>query len=273
MNSLKCGQKKKRKLPAWMGTVYDEPKSQKEPEKLSDDKSACNPETQNTKQTFQQQKGETCASLKSFKPTETIDDIISKSLPYMEFKGSIIYSYNINDCCLLCDDLLESLNPEEDFFVGFDIEWPVTYQKGNPGKVSLIQICVSEQKCFLFHVAAMPEFPKILKNLIENQKIKKIGLNIENDFWKLAKDCDINAMSIIRHSMLELKTLANTKLKSSENWSLDGLVKNVLRMKLNKEGSIRCGNWANFPLSEEQQKYAAIDAFASLKLYNILQKK
>ncbi|ESO89350.1 hypothetical protein LOTGIDRAFT_106399, partial [Lottia gigantea] len=155
--------------------------------------------------------------------------------------------------------------------VGFDLEWPVTYEMGNPsGKVALVQISVSEKTCYLFHTSAMKEFPQILKTLIEDKSIKKVGLNIENDFWKLDKDWDVNAMSIIPHSMIELRHLANKKLKSNENWSLDGLVRNVLRCKLNKDVRLRCGDWAKFPLTAVQQKYAALDSYASLKLYNVL---
>ena len=39
--------------------------------------------------------------------------------------------------------------------VGFDIEWPPAYKKGKLGRVALIQLCVSESKCYLFHISSM----------------------------------------------------------------------------------------------------------------------
>lgn len=39
--------------------------------------------------------------------------------------------------------------------VGFDIEWPPSYTKGKMAKIAVIQICVTEDKCYLFHVSSM----------------------------------------------------------------------------------------------------------------------
>ena len=48
--------------------------------------------------------------------------------------------------------------------VGFDIEWPPVYKKGTLGRVALIQLCVSDSKCYLFHIPSIqspPADPKI----------------------------------------------------------------------------------------------------------------
>lgn len=39
--------------------------------------------------------------------------------------------------------------------VGFDIEWPPSYTKGKMAKIAVIQICVTEEKCYLFHISSM----------------------------------------------------------------------------------------------------------------------
>lgn len=39
--------------------------------------------------------------------------------------------------------------------VGFDMEWPPIYSKGKLSRVALIQLCVSESKCYLFHISSM----------------------------------------------------------------------------------------------------------------------
>jgi len=39
--------------------------------------------------------------------------------------------------------------------VGFDIEWPPSYAKGKMAKIAVIQLCVTEEKCYVFHISSM----------------------------------------------------------------------------------------------------------------------
>ena len=55
-----------------------------------------------------------------------------------------------------------------------------------------------------------------------------------------------------------------------QKWSLAGLVSLLLRLRLEKSQAVRCSNWeARPPLSGEQQAYAATDAWASLRVYEV----
>lgn len=201
-----------------------------------------------------------------------VEDVVALSYPEFKFTGSIIYSHNSEDCNIICDDILSSLKSGKDMFIGFDSEWPVTYQKGKRARTALVQICLSEDKCYLFHVSCMAKFPVMLKKLIENQSIKKVGLNVEYDLWKLEADYGVRVKNVVQNGVIELKTLANQKLKTSENWSLEGLTKNVLRMRLSKDPSVRTCDWSQYPLPEIQKQYAAGDAVVSLILYKELMK-
>lgn len=202
-------------------------------------------------------------------------DIILQSLPFIEFKGSVIYSYNASDCSLLCEELISSVSQSESdrLHVGFDLEWPVSFTSGAvENKVALIQICPAEDKCYLFHIAAMGTLPSALKTLISHGSIIKYGINIEADFWKLERGFDIQVREILRKSVIDLGTLANAKLKSSERWTLDGLARNVLQKRLDKNMHVCCGDWDNWPLSENQMQYAAADAFTCYLLADKLMK-
>ncbi|XP_043749878.1 Werner syndrome ATP-dependent helicase isoform X4 [Cervus elaphus] len=190
--------------------------------------------------------------------------VLEDDLPFLEFTGSIVYSYEANDCSLLSEDISMSLSNGD--VVGFDIEWPPVYKKGNLGRVALIQLCVSESKCYLFHVSSMSVFPQGLKMLLENEAIKKAGVGIEQDQWKLLRDFDIKLKSIV-----ELTDVANEKLKCIESWSLSGLVKHLFGKQLLKDRSIRCSNWSKFPLTEDQKLYAATDAYAGFIIYQKLE--
>uniref|UniRef100_A0A8C2QZS4 DNA 3'-5' helicase n=1 Tax=Capra hircus TaxID=9925 RepID=A0A8C2QZS4_CAPHI len=166
--------------------------------------------------------------------------VLEDHLPFLEFTGSIVYSYEANDCSLLSEDI----------------------------RVALIQLCVSDSKCYLFHIPSMLgwyllylfHFYMGLKMLLENEAIKKAGVGIEQDQWKLLRDFDVKLKSIV-----ELTDVANEKLKCIETWSLNGLVKYLFGKQLLKDRSIRCSNWSKFPLTEDQKVYAATDAYVCTK--------
>uniref|UniRef100_A0A8B9VLP9 DNA 3'-5' helicase n=1 Tax=Anas zonorhyncha TaxID=75864 RepID=A0A8B9VLP9_9AVES len=180
--------------------------------------------------------------------------LLEDGLPFLEFCGSIVYSHEASDCSLLSEDIRQTLSCGA--AVGFDIEWPPSYTKGKMAKIAVIQLCVTEEKCYLFHVSSMSGFPKGLKRLLEDETIKKVGVGIEGDQWKLMSDFEIKLKSFV-----ELADVANEKLKCKELWSLNGLVKHLFGKQLLKDKTVRCSNWEKFPLNEEQKLYAATDAY------------
>ncbi|KAL4617619.1 Werner syndrome ATP-dependent helicase isoform X2 [Arapaima gigas] len=190
-------------------------------------------------------------------------NIIEDKLPYLEFSGTVIYSHEKNDCSFLTEDLRSSLAPGS--AVGFDMEWPPCFVKGKTKKVALIQLCVSDEKCYLFHISSMSGFPSGLKVLLQDENIRKVGVGIKGDMWKLLSDFDIKL-----NNFVELTDLANEKLRCVENWSLDGLLKHLFTKQLKKDKDVRCSQWNDFGLTEDQKIYAATDAYAGLIIYNKL---
>lgn len=274
---MACKEKKiatKRPLPKWMETLYQQrqmlnPGSQESAGNNGENNVLDSPDgkkfCKNNKQ---------LSDFKNPSLLSTAPQILTQSMPFLMFKGIITYSYHYSDCACICQDILSSLHHEEQNIIGFDMEWAVTYQKGVTDKTALIQLCMSEDSCFLFHVSAMHAVPKPLIDLILNPSVLLVGLNITSDLWKLAKDFDVRVKPAIdRGSICELGIIANKILKSSERWDLDGLCKNVLRHRLDKDRNLRCGNWADVPLNDVQKNYAATDALASLLLYRNLNYK
>ncbi|XP_027454735.1 Werner syndrome ATP-dependent helicase isoform X3 [Zalophus californianus] len=190
--------------------------------------------------------------------------VFEDDLPFLEFTGSIVYSYEASDCSFLSEDISTNLSPGG--VVGFDMEWPPVYNKGKRSRVALIQLCVSESRCYLFHISSMSVFPQGLKMLLENEAIKKAGVGIKGDQRKLLCDFDIDLKNFV-----ELTDVANEKLKCTEIWSLNGLVKHLFGKQLLKDRSVRCSNWSDFPLTEDQKQYAATDAYAGLIIYQKLE--
>jgi len=263
------GKNKKRQLPSWMITVGSQSKTSKTScqtlvtgtinntvERDDDNRFIKTPtEHQNNGRVLEEQ------------TNISASNIIAQSMPFMTFSGSVIYSCHTSDCAILCEDISSSLKDECITPVGFDMEWPVSYKKGDSNKTALIQMCIDET-CYLFHVAAMDVIPKSLGKLILDSRINLVGLNIEADLWKLYRDFDINPKSIFdRKTVIDIGKLANKKLKSLEHWSLEGLCRNILQQRLDKNSSIRCGSWSEYPLNKEQKLYAATDANAGLVVY------
>ncbi|XP_025071723.1 Werner syndrome ATP-dependent helicase isoform X2 [Alligator sinensis] len=112
----------------------------------------------------------------------------------------------------------------------------------------------------------MSGFPTGLKRLLEDETIKKVGVGIEGDQWKLMSDFEIKLKSFV-----ELADVANEKLKCKEIWSLNGLVKHLFSKQLLKDKSVRCGNWEDVPLSDDQKLYAATDAYAGFIIFQKLE--
>ena len=150
--------------------------------------------------------------------------------------------------------------------VGFDMEWDVDKKKKGPqAKTATIQLCVKDY-CIIFQMSKLKRMPDRLKKLLEDPEIMKVGLNITGDRAKLLGDwCTLIANEV------ELKGLADLKLGHASNWSLANLCELVLGKTLAKPEHIRVStNWSNTDLSQEQQEYAAIDAYAGLLVHQRL---
>ena len=240
---------KKRPLPTWMKAVCS---------KSNDGPGLSTSETKKGK--FDSEDSQTLSAC----------DIIAQSMPFLSFPGSIIYSYNYYECANLCSDIMTTFKNQEKTAIGFDMEWPVSYKKGDKNLTSLIQMCCGNT-CYLFQISAMKSLPKHLTKLILDSRVLLVGLNIESDLWKLARDFDVNVKPIFDNKcVVDISRLANEKLKSNEHWSLEGLCRNRLGQRLDKNSDIRCGDWTEVPLRAEQKTYAAIDAYASLLIYEHL---
>ncbi|XP_077985202.1 bifunctional 3'-5' exonuclease/ATP-dependent helicase WRN-like [Glandiceps talaboti] len=191
-------------------------------------------------------------------------------LPVLTFPGKIKYCYMKDECSFTCEDIMQPVlaGEQQILTLGFDIEWPVTYESGREPKTALIQLCPSSAVCYLFHLSCMSGFPGGLKMLLQNEKVKKVGVGIQGDMWKLQRDFDIKMTRIV-----DLSEFGNQVTNSHENWSLDGLCKHLLCQKLDKDETVRKSDWRQHPLSWQQELYAATDAYASLAIYEDLEKR
>ncbi|KIY67573.1 ribonuclease H-like protein [Cylindrobasidium torrendii FP15055 ss-10] len=153
--------------------------------------------------------------------------------------------------------------------VGFDLEWPPTFRKGQPeNPVSLVQIA-SQDAVFLFQISKMRSFPVQLQTLLENPLVIKAGVSVKSDAQKLWRDCNIHVLGCAELSYLA-RSADNARWKGSYK-SLIGLARltEVYLGGVLDKGHITRSNWGA-KLTPQQQAYAANDAYAGYSLYVLL---
>ncbi|CAO2647311.1 Nn.00g082330.m01.CDS01 [Neocucurbitaria sp. VM-36] len=166
--------------------------------------------------------------------------------------------------------------------VGFDMEWPWNDYKKNDlqNKIGLIQVAI-EDKIALFHIGLHPGktvdeiIAPSLRQLIESPTISKLGVGVLNaDFSRLRKYFCLDPKGAFELSHLyRLVKFGGYKpdLVSTKLVSLARQVEDHLGHPLWK-GDVRTSDWSK-PLSQEQIKYAAGDAYAGYMLFHCMNYK
>lgn len=175
------------------------------------------------------------------------------NLTVEEFNGRIITILTQQDAEKAVDYLLQF--PK----VGFDTETRPSFQKGQRYKISLMQIA-TEDACFLFRLNHIG-FPPSLEMFLESNDTLKIGLSLRDDFGAIRKRTTIEPANF-----LDLQNFVGQF--GIEDASLQKIYAILFHKKISK--GQRLSNWEADVLSEAQKKYAALDAWACLKIYNLL---
>ena len=185
--------------------------------------------------------------------THSITKEAISELPLEEFTGRIIVIDTLKDTEKAVSYLSEFQA------VGFDTETRPSFKKGQRYKISLMQISTDEA-CFLFRLNRI-DIPKVLEEFLANEKVQKIGLSLRDDFGAMQKRKDIQPANF-----LDLQNYVGQF--GIEDASLQKIYAILFNMKISK--GQRLSNWEADVLSDAQKKYAALDAWACLKIYNQL---
>ncbi|KAK8034976.1 hypothetical protein PG993_009971 [Apiospora rasikravindrae] len=163
--------------------------------------------------------------------------------------------------------------------IGFDLEWVAEASRfqGIRRNVSLIQLA-SPSRIALFHVACFPKGDNLvspmLKKIMEDSNITKVGVWIKGDATRLRTHMDINSKGLMELSHLyKLVTHSKTGDYKSINKKLIPLatqVEQCLHLPMFKGTNVRSSDWTR-PLSIDQVIYSASDAYAGVQLYATLE--
>ena len=179
---------------------------------------------------------------------------ISK-LPTEEFKGRIVILSTERDAEKAVNYLLHNAS-----MVGFDTETRPSFKKGRVYKVALMQVS-TEDTCFLFRLNRI-DLPDSLKAFLKDESVLKIGLSLRDDFSAIRKRMD----KIDLNNFLDLQAYVGKF--GIEDASLQKIYAILFGKRISK--GQRLSNWEAETLTEAQQKYASLDAWACLEIYKTL---
>lgn len=183
----------------------------------------------------------------------SIDKEQLAALPVMTYPAEI----TVVESAAVAHAALRALTKEK--AIGFDTETRPSFHKGRTHKVALMQIS-TEERCFLFRLNKIGICAE-LKAFIENPDILKIGLSVHDDFTVLCRSEDIAPAGFI-----DLQTMV--KDYGISDSSLQKIYAIIFGERISK--TQRLSNWEADTLSQAQQAYAALDAWACLRIYRHL---
>lgn len=182
---------------------------------------------------------------------DKFDKSIINSLPLVTFPGKIIVvlneyeAYRAVEYLLSCDVL------------GVDTETRPAFRKGNNHKVALLQVA-TRKECFLFRLNHLG-LPKSLLRLLSNKQVPMVGLSWHDDLMSLHRREQFEPGWFIDIQDI----IGNLGIVDK---SLQKLYANLFGEKISKRQ--RLTNWEADVLTDRQKEYAAIDAWACIKLYD-----
>lgn len=143
--------------------------------------------------------------------------------------------------------------------VGFDTETRPSFKRGERHNAALLQLS-TENDAFLFRLHKTG-IPSPLKQFLEDKDIIKVGLSTTDDFHQLAHVGELHPSGFV-----ELQQMV--KQFNIVDMSLQKIYAILFGHKISKNQQLT--NWEAPQLTEAQQSYAAIDAWACLRIYQHL---
>jgi ribonuclease D len=145
--------------------------------------------------------------------------------------------------------------------IGFDTETRPNFSKNSHHRVALMQLSTNDV-CYLIRLNRFPgRMPLLLDKFIKNDKVKKIGLSLRDDF---------NGLNHLKHitpgNFIDLQNYVSDY--GIAEMSLQKIYAIVFGKKISKRE--RLTNWEAYHLTEAQKRYAALDAWSCLHIYQYL---
>jgi len=173
-----------------------------------------------------------------------------QELPCVRFEGRIIVIFTERDADKAVDYLMRQP------LLGIDTETRPSFQKGRTHQVALLQVATPDT-CFLFRLNKIG-IPDSVIRLLEDTTITKVGLSLQDDMHMLNL-----RRSFVPGTFVELQK--EVKDIGIDDNSLQKIYANLFGGRISKNQQL--SNWEADILTEAQQRYAATDAWACIKIH------
>lgn len=147
--------------------------------------------------------------------------------------------------------------------LGFDCEWVTRgfYR----GPVALLQLSSTSGFTSLIRLSELRYIPRDLRQLLEDERVLKVGVGSNNDADHLRYD-----YGVVVRGTADLSNMALGLL--GKPGGLAKLSESYIGVKLDKDLNIIRSDWSIQKLSAKQIKYAAKDAFVAIEIFKKMSK-
>ena len=180
-----------------------------------------------------------------------VDKAMISQLKRVEFYGKIYVVTSPVEAENVVDYLLSQP------ILGFDTETRPAFEKGKRYQCSLLQVS-TRTDCFLFRLNKTGLCPAVVR-LLGDEQVTKVGLAWNNDMLSLRQ-----LGSFKPGRFIDLQDMVREL--GVEDQSLVKIYANLFGERISK--AERLSNWERNELTEKQMEYAAIDAWACVRIYN-----
>ena len=180
-----------------------------------------------------------------------VDKAMISQLKRVEFYGKIYVVTSPVEAEHVVDYLLSQP------ILGFDTETRPAFEKGKRYQCSLLQVS-TRTDCFLFRLNKTGLCPAVVR-LLGDEQVTKVGLAWNNDMLSLRQ-----LGSFKPGRFIDLQDMVREL--GVEDQSLVKIYANLFGERISK--AERLSNWERSELTDKQMEYAAIDAWACVRIYN-----
>lgn len=150
--------------------------------------------------------------------------------------------------------------------LGFDTESRPTFHKGQESDgPHLVQFATAE-RAWLFQTRK-PEAQAAVAALLHDAKIAKVGFGLANDMSQLAGKFGIHPQNLV-----DLDRVFR-QLGYKNSVGAKGAIAILFGQRFLKSKRLSTSNWSLPQLNDQQQLYAANDAYAAIRVHMALQEK